>query len=107
MCNGQVEIPRDCEAIGSCVDYHAYAFQLPRQVDPAAWQLAVKGLLDLGRPQQYLQGVTRVAAPWGFLVIPPQNFPELRINFFHQTDKTRQSRVLSRIAGILSVLRET
>lgn len=106
MRNGQVEIPKDCEAIGSCVDYHAYAFRLPRQIDSAAWQSAVRELLTLGRPQQYLRGVTRVSGPWGFLVIPPQNFPELRINFFHQTGDEQQSWLLGKVAGILQALHD-
>ncbi len=101
MAHGGVELPDICEPVGSCIDYQAYAFRLPRNADSSAWAAVEQALLQLGKAQPMIAGVTRVSGSWGFMVVPPQNFPELKVNFFHHIDAIEQTRILSRIADVL------
>ena len=102
--SSQVEIPANCKAIGSCIDYKAYAFQLPRQTDLLAWKAVERQLMTLGKPEPLLTGVTRVTGSWGFLVVPPRDFPELKVNFYHQVKGVQQTHILRKISEVLYAL---
>lgn len=63
------------------------------------------GLRAMGRIRQEALGVTYVDNAWGFLVIPPAGFPELKINFYHGvSDRTAQA-IMERIDELLSAAR--
>lgn len=59
----------------------------------------------MGRIRQEALGVTYVENAWGFLVIPPPGFPELKINFYHGLAEQTAQAILERIAGLLSAAR--
>jgi hypothetical protein len=46
-------------------------------------------------------GVAYVDADWGFLIIPPAGFPELKINFYHQTSDTKMEQVLLQVSELM------
>ncbi len=46
-------------------------------------------------------GVSYVDAEWGFLIIPPAGFPELKINFYHQTSDGKIEQVLLQVSALM------
>ena len=69
----------------SCVDYRSYRHPLDPTVSSERHAQLRDRLAALGRAEPERMGVTYVRGPWGFLVIPRQGFPELRISFFRDT----------------------
>ena len=76
------DLPPGCEPVPSCLDYQSFVFRLNQQSD-------VSRLCILGRVERADLGVIYVRAEWGFLVLPPPGFPELRVSFYRQVEEGR------------------
>lgn len=76
----------------ACVDYRAWVLKLPR-LDPARWERWVEALAALGRAEPDATGVITVRGAWGFMLIPPRGFPELRLNIYKNTDHATERRI--------------
>lgn len=87
----------------SCVDYQSYLVPLDPGVSTSAYFAFRKRILALGTPEPERMGVTYVQGPWGFLAIPQAGFPELRVNFYHDTPIRDRDAVLTSIAVALRV----
>lgn len=46
-------------------------------------------------------GVGYVDADWGFLITPPSGFPEIKINFYHQTNKQKIEQILLQVSELM------
>jgi hypothetical protein len=97
----KIIIPDNCKAIPACLDYQAYAFSVPSDLEPAAYQEINQALRQLGRLRHEMVGVGYVDADWGFLIIPPAGFPELKINFYRQTDEQKVELILLSIYKLM------
>jgi len=76
--------PRDIghwRRVPSCVDYQAYVCPWP-PMDRERHQVFSATLGGLGVQEDNACGVATVRAAWGFLIVPPPGFPELKVNFF-------------------------
>jgi len=67
--------------VPACVDYQAYVYPWP-PMDEERRRLLAQALGGLGMREDNACGVTTVRAAWGFLMVPPPGFPELKVNFF-------------------------
>lgn len=67
-----------------CVDYKCYLIPIKNLTFSKRKHL-IDNLAVVGYPQSENCGVTYIIGNWGFAVIPPQNFPELKINFYKKT----------------------
>lgn len=54
-------------------------------------------LATLGKTKEERMGVTYVYAAWGFCIIPCYGFPELRLNFYHETPITDIENVMASV----------
>lgn len=89
------DLPPGCEPLPSCLDYQSFVFQLTPQSD-------VSRLCGLGRVERADLGVIYVRAEWGFLVLPPAGFPELRVSFYRQVGEDRVLAWLDHIGTLLA-----
>jgi hypothetical protein len=94
-------LPQGCKPVAACLDYRAYIFALPRSPGGAAYEHLRDALCALGRCEPPRLGVHYVYADWGFLVVPPPGFPELKINFFRHTGTDRIATLLHRVASLI------
>lgn len=67
--------------VPSCVDYQTFVTPWP-SMDRERHQLLELSLGRLGVREDNACGVTFVHAPWGFLIVPPPGFPELKVNLY-------------------------
>lgn len=88
-------------SIEVCVDYWALVHDFPADPHAATTEDRRNALLALGDPQPERLGVVYVYAHWGFLVIPPAGFPELRVNFFRSAPDAERRLILERIGHLL------
>jgi hypothetical protein len=86
----------------ACVDYRAWLLPLPA-ISAERWPALVSALSALGRAEPDATGVTTVRGPWGFLIIPPKGFPELRLNCYKTLSADREKDLLT---GITACLRQ-
>ena len=84
----------------ACVDYRAWILPLPA-IAAERWPALVSGLSSLGRAEPDATGVTTVRGPWGFLLIPPRGFPELRLNCYKSLSADQENDLLTGIAALL------
>ncbi len=101
-----MKIPNDWKKISACLDYQAFVHTVPPDLPAAAHQQLCGELKRLGRVRQELLGVVYVEAEWGFLVVPPAGFPEIKINFFHTTGEQQVKQILRRVAGLLQTAKD-
>ena len=99
-------LPNDWKKITACLDYQAFVLAVPSDLPVAAHQQLSEALKQLGRVRQELLGVAYVEATWGFLVVPPVGFPEIKINFFHTTGGSQVKQVLRRVAVLLQTAKD-
>lgn len=84
----------------ACVDYRAWLLSLP-DIPAERWPGLVRALCALGEVQPDATGVTTVRGPWGFLIIPPRGFPELRLNCYKTLSADQENDLLTGIAARL------
>ena len=84
----------------ACVDYRTWLLPLP-SIPAERWQAFVSELASLGRPEPDATGVTTVRGPWGFLLIPPRGFPELRLNCYKNLSADQENDLLTGITAHL------
>lgn len=65
------------------------------------WEAFTKVLRSLGSARRDATGVTTVRADWGFLIVPPRGFPELRLNCYKLTEAGTENYIKSRILDAL------
>jgi hypothetical protein len=70
-------------------------------LDPLLYQGLAQSLRQLGKLRHEMLGVAYLDADWGFLVIPPAGFPEIKINFYHQTSEQKTEQVLLRVSELM------
>ncbi len=102
---GQRSTGRDAvvfRPVEACVDYRAYVVSLPKGTTPDIYAQWVSRLCGLGRVVEERLGVRYVKGPWGFLVVPPLGFPELKITFYHPTAQVDEAEVLAKVEAILA-----
>jgi len=89
------DLPPGCKKISACLDYAAYAFDLPS--DRAIFDLAAarRALMALGRIEREDLGVVYIRSDWGHMILPPSGFPELKVVFHHDTDRETRRRILN------------
>lgn len=83
-------MPIHCRAVENCVDYRSYVYDLDADITPAAFLALRTRLSMLGTMDRERLGVAYIKEQWGFLVFPPRGFPELRVSFYKETDKTTE-----------------
>lgn len=88
----------------SCIDYRAYTHPIDPDVSPVRYGLACEQLRRVGQSCEERMGVVYVRGPWGFLVIPQLGYPELRVNFYHDTPIREINDVLASIRVALETL---
>lgn len=71
--------------IGSCLDYQGYLYRIDPGITAPHYTAIRQHLATLGKTKEERMGVTYVYASWGFCIIPCYGFPELRLNFYHET----------------------
>lgn len=71
--------------IESCLDYQGYTYRIDPSITAMRYKVICQRLAKLGEAEEERMGVVYVYAPWGFCVIPRHGFPELRLNFYHET----------------------
>ncbi len=96
-----ITIPNNCKAIPACLDYRAYAFSVPPDLDPPLYRQLDRNLRQLGILRHEMLGVAYIDADWGFLIIPPPGFPELKINFYHQTSDRKVEQILLQVSTLM------
>jgi hypothetical protein len=96
-----ITIPKNCKAIPACLDYRAFAFPVPTDLEAATYRELSQDLRQLGKLRHEMLGVGYVDADWGFLIIPPAGFPELKINFYHQTSEQKIEQTLLLISKLV------
>ena len=78
-----------------CVGYKVYVHPWPH-MQAEQRQSIVESLGELGvREDSEICNVTTVRAYWGFLVVPPVGFPELRISFRPEVTSQAISKILT------------
>ena len=93
--------PPGCRPAAACLDYRAFLFSLEPPWPEPAYARLCDTLRGLGRIRREALGVTYVDGEWGFLVIPPPGFPELKINFHHGAPDPAAQTLLDRIDELL------
>jgi len=91
-----------CRKVPACLDYDAYVFEVSggtRSLDLQRLQHAVE---RLGRVDRASLGVVYIRSDWGYLVLPPPGFPELKVVFGHQVSKRTQQRILDLVAAAIT-----
>ena len=87
--------------VEGCLDYRIYVCSLAgMRSDQMRVELCSR-LGGLGRAEPERMGVIYIRGGWGFLVIPPVGFPELKVTVFRETEPETEHAVLSQIADIL------
>ena len=84
----------------ACVDYRAWLLPLPA-VSADRWPELVSELSTLGLAEPDATGVTTVRGSWGFLIIPPRGFPELRLNCYKNLSADQENDLLTGITARL------
>jgi hypothetical protein len=79
--------------VSNCVDYVSFVRPLP-DVSPARWQGLVIELSRLGRCEIDGCGVITARGRWGFFLIPPRGFPEIKVCFYRCSSARRRVRQL-------------
>jgi len=95
-------LPPGCRRVSACLDYKAFVFQLDTNAPTTDFQGLCEALRGLGRARPEALGVTYVDADWGFLVIPPRGFPELKLSFFQPTTTERVHEILTQVSHLLA-----
>ena len=95
-----LSLPQGCKPLPACLDYRAFVMTIPEIPESEQRDLNER-LVALGRVRHEALGVAYVDAEWGFLVVPPAGYPELRVTFFRGTAQQVVEEVLCRIARIL------
>ncbi|WP_455386108.1 hypothetical protein [Acidihalobacter prosperus] len=84
----------------ACVDYRAWLLPLPA-ISAERWPALVSALSELGLAEPDATGVTTVRGAWGFLIIPPIGFPELRLNCYKNLSADQETDLLTGITARL------
>jgi len=92
--------PPGCRPVAACLDYRAFVLPFP-PLFGAAYEGLRNELQALGRSEPPRLGVYYVYAEWGFLVVPPPGFPDLKIHFFHKTTPDQVAGILHRVASLI------
>jgi hypothetical protein len=79
--------------VSNCVDYISFVRPLP-DVGPAQWQRLVAELSRLGRCELDGCGVITARGRWGFFLVPPRGFPEIKVCFYRSSSARRRARQL-------------
>lgn len=95
------QLPKGCKPVAACLDYRAFVLAFPKALSDAAYQRLLVELQSLGRSEPPRLGVFYIYSSWGFLVVPPPGFPELKVSFYNQTEPDRIAAILDQIASQL------
>ncbi len=94
-------LPDNCREAPSCIDYRAFVFSVPQDLGSHAYQQLQTRLLEMGRLRHEMLDVKYVDAEWGLLVIPPQGFEDMKVNFFHHITIKKIEQIIDEIAVLL------
>ena len=84
-----------------CVDYYSFVRPLPA-VDEPRWQRLVDDLKRLGRCEANGCGVITARGRWGFFLIPPRGFPEIKVCFYRGSSPRQRVRRLRLLEACFS-----
>lgn len=84
----------------ACIDYRAWMLPL-QDLEARAWPTLIEALAGLGQARPDPTGVVTVRGPWGFLLVPPRGFPELRLNCYKNISADRERDLLTDIAALV------
>ena len=99
---GAGHAPKQCfRRIQSCLDYKAYVHDIKPELSPVQYEQSRCRLMTLGRADKERMGVVYVYGPWGFFVIPGHGYPDLRVNFYHDTSITEMNGIMASICAVL------
>ena len=90
--------------VENCADYRSFVFPLNKAMTAAAHSVVCARLSELGTADKERLGVTYVRGAWGFLVLPPKGFPELRVSFYKETDTAVEQTILDAISKALQMM---
>jgi len=76
---------------------------VPTDLKKSQHEVLFDSLKQLGKHKRERLCVTYVYASWGFLVIPPLGFLELKISFYHQTSGEEVKQILALIDSLLTM----
>lgn len=84
----------------ACTDYRAWILPLPA-LTAESWASFITELSGFGHSERNATDVTTVRGEWGFLLIPPRGFPELRLSCYYGIAADTEKKLLN---GILAAL---
>ncbi len=94
-------LPENCKKAPACIDYQAYVFAVPQDLEASIYQKLQTELIGMGRLRHEMLGVSYVDAEWGLLVIPPMGYDQMKVNFFHHITIKKVEQILNEIAELL------
>jgi len=99
-----VNLPRHCRRAPACLDYRAFVFDLGTGWDASRLKRLRTALLSLGEVERSALQVVYVRGSWGFAIVPPPHFPDLKINFFYTTDRSMVEEILAAVGCWIEIL---
>jgi hypothetical protein len=97
-----VLLPKNCKKAPACIDYQAYVFVVPQNLEAHVYRQLQKKLIDMGRLRHEMLGVNYVDMEWGLLVIPPMGYEEMKVNFFHHITIKQVEQILNELSRLLN-----
>ncbi len=95
-------LPESCREAPACIDYQAFIFTVPQDLDAHVYQLVKGRLVEMGRLRHEMLGVSYVDTEWGLLLVPPNGFDEMKVYFFHHITIKKIEQILDEIAVLLN-----
>jgi hypothetical protein len=96
-----VLLPENCKKAPACIDYQAYVFTVPQNLEAHIYRQLQEKLIDMGKLRHEMLGVNYVDTAWGLLVIPPVWYDEMKVNFFHHITIKKVEQILYEIGELL------
>lgn len=94
-------LPKNCRKAPACIDYQAYVFTVPLNLEEHIYQQLKLKLIDMGKLRYEMLGVNYVDTEWGLLIVPPMGFDEMKVNFFHHITIKKVEQILYELSGLL------
>jgi len=91
-----------CRKVPACLDYDAYVFEVSDGARSLDLQRLQHSLERLGRVDRASLGVVYIRSDWGYLVLPPPGFPELKAVFEHRAGEGTKQTILDLTAEAIA-----
>ena len=88
-------------SIKTCLDYRAFMLALEQSACAPFYEKVVNELREMGEVRPVMGSICQIHDSWGYLIIPPEGFPEIRINFYKKTPAADIEQVLASVMQII------